>query len=177
MNTLTEITRKFAALDGIEEGQHVQYEKSLRNLCQRNNLPPTEQRGRVFHYDQSAAVAIRLAQIANEFGVSRPVLQHLAYWLAETGERRTKVPGGWLGVSHAREAVERTKAGEEFAISVICGQDWRFRVEADWGPKKVKDPELQAAIQAAGRAHAPEIARLTLPASEIIASVLSVIGE
>ena len=179
MHTLTEITPVFAALDRVPEEGIPQYEKALRNLLQRHHLPPSDQRGRVFLYDHGAISAIRLVQIANTFGLDRLAIDPLARWLHASGERKRRVEGGWFGVSHCEEAVERSQAGEDFSISLICRSDYRFDVEADWHPGEPPSERVRQALESAGlsRQAPPEIARFMLPAASLIRAVIGALKE
>ncbi|MBB4120212.1 hypothetical protein [Martelella radicis] len=177
MFTLAEIIPVFASLDNVPAKDIARYEKALRNLVQRNHLPPSDQRGRVFMYDEGALSAIRLVQIANEFGLDRTAIDPLARWLAESGTRRRKVTGGWLGVTHSAEAVERVQNGEEFSVSLVLGADYRYCVEASWSLDQPKSERVENSLRLAGLSNAPAIARFSLPASSIIVELLSSLNE
>lgn len=180
--TLAEIAAKFSRLDGIEDHDHAQYEKALRNLVQRQYLPMTTQQGRVFLYDNAAAVTIRLAQIAAEFGIPRASIDNLTRYLTNAGDRVKPVKGGHRGVSRAEEAIERVSSGEGFAIHVIMRADGTVVAKADWKSDRPADnPEdvsrVKEALRLAGLEPKPEIARFSLPASRLIAEVLPLLGK
>ncbi|RDW14105.1 hypothetical protein [Paracoccus thiocyanatus] len=189
MFALTEIAAKFARLDGVGDENHAQFLTSMRNLTQRHHLPPTEQVGRSFLYDHGAAVTIRLAQIAAEFGLPRTTIDTLSRWLSGSGERKEKQGSGWRGLSHAEEAIQRVNAGESFALHVVMRADRSVIVKADW--KTDRDAEIeampddkrgeaekrranirQAAADIGVTNVSPEIARFSLPASTLIAEIL-----
>lgn len=173
MHTLAEIAAKFARLDAVADDHHSQFEKGLRNLVQRHFLPPTTQQGRIFLYDKAAAVTIRLARIAAEFGLPRTTIETLSRWLSGSGERKEKQGSGYLGVSRAAEAIQRVQAGETFAIHVIMRADRSVFVQADWTPDRPRNERIVQAAVAAGVVNtSPEIARFTLPASRLIAEIL-----
>lgn len=172
MHTLAEISAKFARIDGTEDKDHAAFEKSLRNLVQRNFLPMTTQQGRIFLYDNAAAVTIRLSQIAAEFGVSRASIENLSRWLSGSGERKEKQGSGWRGVSHAEEAIQRLEAGETFSIHIIMRADRSVIVKADWEPDHPRSERAENALRLIGQEPKPEIARFSLPASALIAEIL-----
>lgn len=175
--TLAEIAARFACLDDVDDADHAAYEKALRNLVQRHFLPPTTQQGRVFLYDRAAAVTIRLAQIAAEFGLPRASIDTLSRWLSNSGERRVKVEGGYMGVSRAAEAIERVESGESFSIHVVMRADGSVRAEADWASDSPRSPRAADAIRAARGEPMPEVARFTLPASRLIAEILPLMSK
>ncbi|AUM72925.1 hypothetical protein [Paracoccus jeotgali] len=180
--TLAEIAARLARHDDVEDEHHAQFEKGLRNLVQRHFLPPTTQQGRIFLYDRAAAATIRLAQIASEFGIPRASIDTLTRWLSGSGERREKLPsGGQMGVSHAAEAIQRVEAGEEFALHIIMTTERTVFVRADWKSDREIDPESQAradnALRLIGKGPKPEIARFSLPASELIAEILPLFAK
>lgn len=175
-HTLAEIAAKFGRLDGVEDDQHAQFEKGLRNLVQRHYLPPTTQQGRIFLYDAAAAVTIRLAQIASEFGMSRPNIETLARWLSASGERKAQQGSGWRGILHAEEAIQRAEAGEEFSVHVIMRSDLSVIVKADWKADREIDPKSAEraanALRSIGKEAKPEVARFSLPASRLVQDIL-----
>lgn len=171
--TLAEIAAKFARLDGVEDEQHAHFEKGLRNLVQRHFLPPTTQQGRVFLYDPAAAVTIRLAQIAAEFGLPRTTIDTLSRWLTASGDRRQATPqGGAMGVLHSAEAIQRAEAGEVFGIHVIMRADGNVIAKADWQSDTSGSERAQNALRSIGHEPKPEVARFSLPASRLIAEIL-----
>lgn len=159
MRTLAELTPEFARLDGLS-GDLAAYEKSLRNLTQRHHLPPTDQWGRIFLYGASGAAAIRIAQIAADFGLSRAALDPLCRWFTKPYLYYPPKPG--LQPTNAGEAVRRTKAGETFAITLTMGADRRYLVKADWR----QEPRRKLTVQPV------EIAGFAVPASTIISQLL-----
>lgn len=169
--TLAQIAALTARLDGIDDDQHTAYEKALRNLVQRHFLPPSTQQGRIFLYDRAAAVTIRLAQIAAEFGIPRTTIDTMTRWLSGSGDRRKHVAGGFMGVSRADEAIERVTAGETFAIHIIMRSDRAVIVKADWQAQP-HNQKVEDALLLTGRDDQQEIARFSLPASELIAALL-----
>ncbi len=189
LKTIAEIAAGFARIDGISDEDHPAFDKTLRNLTQRHFLPPTEQVGRAFLYDPAAAVTIRLAQIAAEFGLPRTTIDHLTRWLSGSGERKKRLSENMLqAVSYAEEAVQRTEAGEAFGIHVILRRGSTPIVAADWQSdrdaalenasederKKAEKSRarVRSAMRAIGYDEKPEIARFTLPASALIAEIL-----
>ncbi|MFN3312578.1 MAG: hypothetical protein ACK46Q_03825 [Hyphomonas sp.] len=176
--TLAEIAARFARQDGVEDEHHAQFEKGLRNLVQRHFLPPTTQQGRIFLYDRAAAATIRLAQIASEFGIPRATIDTLTRWLSGSGERREKLPsGGQMGVSHAAEAIQRLEAGEAFALHLIMTTDRTVFVRADWERDRPRSERAENALRLIGKGPKAEIARFTLPASELIAEILPLFAK
>lgn len=165
LHTLAEIAAKLGRLDGIDDDNHAQYEKGLRNLVQRHFLPPTTQQGRVFLYDPAAAVTIRLAQIAAEFGITRTSIDTLTRWLSGVGERR---------ISHAAEAIQRHEAGEVFSLHIVMRADRSVIVRADWTDER---PRSERADNALRLLHGPDIAAFSLPASYVIAEILPSLNE
>lgn len=160
MYTLSKIAETFARLDAIAPEDRAAYEKGLRNLAQRNHLPPADVSGRVFLYDDAGAASIRMIQIAHAFGIGRMALEALTQFLA----------------GHRLEIMARVQGGETFNVAICMGADGRFRALSDWSRPAADDAgreRRQRAAQMAGRAHAPEIARFTLPASEIARDVLA----
>ena len=160
MRTLTEIADIFAHLDSVASVDRAAYEKGLRNLAQRNHLPPSDVSGRVFLYDEAGAASIRLVQIAHAFGIGRMALEALTQFLA----------------AHRQEVRDRAQAGESFNVVVLMGADGRFRTLADWSRSaedEAGQERRQRAAQLAGRAHAAEVARFVLPASDIARAVLA----
>ncbi|WP_112312477.1 hypothetical protein [Pseudogemmobacter bohemicus] len=171
--TLADIAAKFARLDAIEDDTHAQFEKGLRNLVQRHFLPPTSQQGRVFLYDAAAAVTIRFAQIAAEFGLPRPTIDTLARWLSGSGERTKKQGSGFRGVLRSEEAIDRVEAGETFAVHIVMRADGSVTVKSDWQTDRGADDRVRNAALSAGLVNvSPEVARFSLPASRLIAEIL-----
>ncbi|RWR12048.1 hypothetical protein [Paenirhodobacter populi] len=166
--TLAEIAAKFARLDAVPDEHSAQYLTTLRNLTQRHHLPPTEQIGRSFIYNDAAAITIRLAQIAAEFGLPRTTIDTLSRWLTNSGNRRRKVEGGFMGVARAEEAIERATAGETFNVYIVMHADRSVAVKADWTPDR---PKSERVINASPEI-SPEIARFSLPASRLISEIL-----
>lgn len=176
--TLAEIATRFARQDGIEDDHHAQFEKGLRNLVQRHYLPPTTQQGRIFLYDRSAAATIRLAQIASEFGIPRTSIEILTRWLSGSGQRQEKMPnGGAMGVSHAAEAIQRIEAGEVFALHIVMTTDRTVFVRADWERDRPRSERAENALRLIGKGPKSEIARFTLPASDLIAEILPLFAK
>lgn len=188
-HTLAEIAAKFARIDGIEDENHATFEKGLRNLVQRHFLPQTTQQGRIFLYNNAAAVTIWLAQVAAEFGLPRASIENLSRWLSESGERREKQGSGWRGVPRAEEAIQRLNAGEFFGLHVVMRADRSVIVKADWKSDRSAEIEAmpngkraevkqrranirQAAADIGVTNVSPEIARFSLPASALIAEIL-----
>lgn len=160
MRTLAELTPEFARLDGVE-GDLAAYEKALRNLVQRNHLPPTDQAGRVFLYDLPEAAAIRIAQIANDFGLSRAAIDPICRWMRDA-YRGTFPPKPGLQPSNMSEAVRRVREGEAFAVTLTMDARRRYLVKPDWErPHRRKAPQEY-----------PEIGGFAVPASQIIADLL-----
>lgn len=160
MRTLTEIADTFARLDSVASVDRAAYEKALRNLAQRHHLPPADIAGRVFIYDEAGATSIRLVQIAHAFDIGRMALESLTRFLAD---RRGEV-------------MDRARAGETFNVAVLMGADGRFRTLANWSrlaEDEAGQARRQRAAQLAGRAHAAEVARFVLPASDIARAVLA----
>ncbi|MEI4473334.1 hypothetical protein [Frigidibacter sp. MR17.24] len=180
--TLAEIAAKFARMDGVEDDRHAPYEKALRNLVSRHFLPPTTQQGRVFLYDSAASLAIRLGQIASDFGLPRTSVDTLTRWLSASGDRKLELPeGGLMGLSHAEEAIQRAKSGEAFNVHLIMRADRSVIVQQDWVSDRAVDDQrnarMRAALKSLGHDAGPEIARFSLPASRIITEMLPVLGE
>ncbi|SEN58034.1 hypothetical protein SAMN04488103_1067 [Gemmobacter aquatilis] len=171
LKTLAEIAAGFARIDGISDEDHPAFDKFLRNLTQRHFLPPTEQVGRAFLYDPAAAVTIRLAQIAAEFGLPRTTIDALARWLSGSGERKKRISDSMLkGVTYAEEALDRVTAGETFAVHVIMCVDRSVIVKPDWDHPRSEHAEN--ALRLIGKGPKAEIARFSLPASALIAEIL-----
>ncbi|WP_408592305.1 hypothetical protein ACIPCF_10020 [Paracoccus marcusii] len=164
--TLAEIATRFARHDGIDADGLAHYEKSLRNLVQRHYLPPTIQQGRAFLYSRPAAVTIRLAQIASNFGIPRMSLDTLTRWLSD---------------KHIAEAIERANSGESFGIHLIMTSSGTIFASADWADRKEIDKKsltrAEKALAWIGEGPRAEVARFTLPASALIAETLHVLGE
>lgn len=167
MRTLAELAVHFAQLDNVAPNELTTFEKGLRNLTQHNFLPPNDQVGRIFKYDVDGAAAVRLVQVANDFGIKRASLSVLTRFLFDHGTANF----GQKPVSLIREAVDRAKAGESFSLSIIMGADRTYRCEVDW-QKKPKSERVEQAFGSAGRECSPELARFTLPMSAIILDLL-----
>lgn len=174
-HTLTEIAAIFGRLDGIDDENHGQYEKALRNLVQRHYLPPTGQQGRIFVYDRPAAVTIRLAQIASEFGIPRTTIDMLARWLSNSGVRRKKLSNGWVGVSRAAEAIQRVEENEVFSFHLVLSADRIVGVKADWNSDHPLGERAESVLRMIDQD--AEIARFTLPASAQIAKILPLLAK
>lgn len=173
MRTLTEISTHFAQLDMVQSDRLPQYDKALRHLTQRNHLPVADQRGRAFYYDEAGAAAIRIAQVANEAGLHRATMEVLTGYLSQTFKSEAFPPEPGLQPRIIDEAVRRTRAKEVFALQVVMTTDYRFRCNFDWPRKKPSERIRNAAINAGlTQDSLPELSRLTLPASRLIADVL-----
>jgi hypothetical protein len=171
--TLAEIAAKFGRLDCVDDENQAQFATGLRNLVQRHYLPPTSQQGRVFLYDRAAALTIRLAQIAADFGIPRTSIDALCRWLNTSGERRHILPsGGAMGVSHAVEAIQRVETNECFALHMIMTADRNIYVRADWKRDFPRSARVESALRQINQGPKGEIARFTLPASDLIAQIL-----
>ena len=168
MLTLTELSSHFACLDDIKEDDLPAYDKALRNLTQRHNLPVASQRGRVFLYSEGGAAAIRLAQIASEFELSRYAIGALTSFMASTHHIPRPKPG--LQPNMMEEAARRVRAGETFNVNLIMSADFQYRCEADWVKEPVNE-KVDITLKQTGRDHAAELARFVLPASRLIADV------
>lgn len=173
MLTLTEISTHFAGLDMVQRELLPQYDKALRHLTQRNHLPVADQRGRAFYYDEAGAAAIRIAQIANEAGLHRATMEVLTAYLSQTYKSDAFPSNPGLQPRMIDEAVRRTRANEVFALQIVMTTDYRFRCNFDW-PRKQQSERVSSAVTSAGliKDGLPELSRLILPASRLIADVL-----
>ena len=167
MLTLNQLAPIFATLDG--KTFDAPYEKALRNLASRQFLPPTEVRGRNFHFDRAAVATIWLAHTAAKFGVPRLTIDVLAQWLGSASTRLEEVEGGQVAISRAAEALQRVEAGEVFSLSIVLPADNRLRIVADWTPDEAPSARVSALLDAR---LAPEVARFSLPASALIGKLL-----
>lgn len=165
--TIRDAAAAFASLDETPQADLPALDKALRNLSQRVYLPPAGLDRNAGTYALHTICALRLFQIATNFGLGRLRVEAFAQWLQVQPvgpARRIEVPGGYRPLSRIEESLERVREGEVFDLHIIMGPGGQFDFAADWQSDSAIPADLWPA-QA-------ELARFTLPASDLIAAVV-----
>ncbi|MDI6026095.1 hypothetical protein QBK99_07835 [Corticibacterium sp. UT-5YL-CI-8] len=164
MKPLSEIANVFSDLDMLPEERRRHFDKALRNLSQRHFFPPDAQEGKAFLYDRDSVAVLRLVQIAAGFGLDRVMLDGINFWLRAAGTKRVRVTGGYQGVTRIREMLERARDGEDFNLHIIMDSTGKVYHSLDWSTEATSE----RASRTLDLISAPELARVTLPASTLL---------
>ncbi len=173
--TLRQIADRYAAADGLGGDAAASLHARLRGVSQRGLFHPVQMRGKAAEYDFPTVAAVRLMMVCADLGLDQFALRPMAAALNEPlriDRRAGAVP------SRIAEAARRAEAGETFTFKVELFRDpetgearpahsFSFEEEA-------KSPRAEKAL--AGYYGEP-LATLTLPASDLIASILAPEGQ
>lgn len=133
MFRLSEAATAFAKIDQISDDATPALDKLLRNLTQRHYIPPSAREGRADLYSIETICALRLAQRSAAFGIDRVDLDSLLRFLHAAPHLPTRFRRGdgvRIGLTHIEEAVERARAGEDFAIGFVMDGNGRVEPKA-----------------------------------------------
>jgi len=172
MFRLSEAATAFAKIDQIPDDAVPALDKFIRNLSQRHYLPPAAREGRADLYSVETVCALRLAERAAVFGIDRVSLDSLLRFLHSAPSLPTRYRQGdgfRVGLTHIEEAVERARAGEDFTVGLVLGNDGRVQPRAWFAPDEVF--VLGSDIPAT-----PSDAAFRLDAGRLIRAVLAVLN-
>lgn len=165
----------FAEIDQHPEDDFNTLDKELRNLTQRTSIAPREREGRADLFDEAGMCTLRLVYLAKRFGFDRFQLNQLARALlaaATFPARYRSFEGGQRALSVIEEAIDRTRDGEVFDLSLVMYRDGAFDVRPSWSDAKAPEAsEMLDALKAASGQRLIDAA-FVLPASRLIAEVL-----
>lgn len=142
MFRLSEAAVAFAKIDRISDDATPALDKMLRNLTQRHYVPPSTREGRADLYSIETVCALRLAQIANAFGIERSALDSLLRFLHSAPNHPTRFRQGdgvRIALTHIEEAVERARAGEDFGVGLSLNSTGRVEPKAWFSPEDLDD--------------------------------------
>lgn len=176
MFRLSEAAAAFAKIDDIDDDATPALDKLLRNLSQRHDFTPSAREGRADLFSIETVCALRLAERAARFGVPRHVLGDFLHFL----QRAPNLParfrqgnGVRIALTHIEEAVERARAGEDFAVGLSLSADGRVEPKAWFSPDDMTDESR--AILADLPPSAASDAVFRLDAGRLIRAVLAVL--
>ncbi|WP_429816394.1 hypothetical protein [Ensifer sp. B1-9] len=178
MFRLSEAAVAFAKIDRISDDATPALDKFLRNLSQRHYLPPSAREGRADLYSIETVCALRLAQRAAAFGIDRVALDALLRFLHSAPHLPTRFRQGdgvSIGLTRIEEAVERARAGEDFAVGLTLDAHGRVEPKA-WFPPDILTDEARSILVDIAPAAGPDAA-FRLDAGRLIRAVLAVLDE
>ena len=165
-------------IDATPEDRVPQLDKRLRNLVSRHYLPPAERQGRADLFSLPTVCALRLSERATVFGLDRVQLDDLLRFLQSAPDHPTR----WREGDGFREALtrieialERARAGEDFAIGLSMGRDGVAVPAAWWQPEPVS-PDAAAILDAMAQDRPEPDAVFRLPAGRLIRKLLGALG-
>lgn len=175
---IADLTAAFSWIDATPEDRVPQLDKRLRNLASRHYLPPTERQGRADLFSLPTVCALRLAERATVFGLDRVQLDDLLRFLQSAPDHPTR----WREGDGFREAMtrieialERARAGEDFAIGLVMGRDG-LAVPTAWWKAEPVTPDAAAILDAMAHDHSEPDAVFRLPAGRLIRELLGTLG-
>ncbi|SEL86771.1 hypothetical protein SAMN05443999_1095 [Roseovarius azorensis] len=175
MFKISQASVAFAEIDQLPDDDFNTLDKELRNLTQRTSIAPRERDGRADLFDEAGVCALRLVHIAKRFGFDRFQLDRLARFLLSADTlpgRYRSFEGGRRALSVIEEAIERTREGEVFDLSLVMYRDGTIAVRAGWADTTTPEAEeMLAALEAASGKRLIDAA-FVLPVSRLIAEVL-----
>lgn len=175
MFTISNAAEIFAELDNVPEERRPQLDKALRNLTQRAYVPATSKDGRALVYDLPGLAGLRLVYLAQAFNLDRVLLDRFSLWLWAFGSRTREVPGGLSSQKHLEEAIERVRAGEDFAFRLSLRADGQIFVDPTWTRDHEPSPRIKRTLELAEAMRSPVIGTYEAPASAILRALLHVV--